>query len=108
MYPPFAKLDNLTLAMLSPQKPSAKLRCYGSECHGLIPVARHMAEELLSGSGGVEQTVRQATFELAVCCDAESKNLPMADHSRRFVTLWVALEAAMSQSFRIKPKLHFL
>lgn len=108
VYPPFAKLDNLTLNMLSPNAPAAKLRCYGSESRGLIPVAQHLAEEMLNPADPVEQTVRKATADLAGCCRAASVGAPTADCSRRFATLWVALERHLPETFRIKPKLHFM
>ena len=113
IYPPFAKLDTLTPLMLSPGKPSAKLRCYGSECRGLIPVASHLAEELLSDVEPREQTIRQATLELHSCYKSASTGEPthvgvaaLAEHCRKLCTLWVALEAVDPACFRIKPKMH--
>ena len=108
VYPPFAKLDNLTLNMLSPAARAPKLRCYGSESRGLIPVARHLAEELLDQADPLEQAVHQATIELALCCRAAATGAHTAAHSRRFAGLYAALENRAPESFRIKPKLHFM
>ena len=112
MYPPrFNKLDNLTSNMLSPNARSPKLRCYGSEANGLVPVARHLAEELLVGDDVMAGTIKQATLNLCACYDALSSRAPadqLSDNCRKFCTLWVALEEHEPEIFRIKPKMHLM
>ena len=106
-YPPFARLDNLTLSMfVGTRRKSAKLRCHASECRGLVPVARHLAGEILGVDDPVDEAVRQATFELAACYRAVERSQPTATFSRRFATLWVALEDQDPAHFHSKPKLH--
>ena len=107
--PPFAKLDNLTPAMVGLGKAHAKLRCYGSECRGLIPVAEDMAEELLADNNDeVVQAVLRTTRELASLYRKASAGAHLADSRRRAATLWVALESALPGEFHIKPKLHLM
>ena len=105
-YPPFAKLDTLTVQMLRVSGPP-KLRCYGSECRGLIPIARHLAEEMLATNNELELTIQQATFQLHSCyATVSTDGAALAEHSRKFCTLWVSLEQVMPGSFHVKPKMH--
>ena len=106
--PKFAKLDHLTRNMLSPSARSPKQRAHGSEAHGLVPIARQLALELL-GDADPDHTVKHATLELAACYDclssARAHKLPV--HSRAFCTMWVALEDLHDpETFHIKPKMH--
>ena len=68
--------------------------------------ARGEAGEILGVDDPVDEAVRQATFELAACYRAVERSQPMATFSRRFATLWVALEDQDPAHFHIKPKLH--
>ena len=109
MYPPRARLDNFTRKMLSWDRASYKLRTYGSETHSLIPIGRHLAQQQLSDADGVEHTVKQAMLELSACYDAlSSRAAPgaLAEHSRRFCGLHVALETHVPDIFYVKPKMH--
>ena len=95
--------------MLSHSKPSPKLKCYGAEAHGLIPVVTHMAHQYLDDNDVVELTVKQATLALKACYAGLSEGqdaATMASNCRNFCTLVVALEARRPGEFRVKPKLH--
>ncbi len=111
VYPPGAKLDTLTRNMLSPDKPSPKLKSYGAETRGLVPIAVHLANEMLADDDMMELSVKQATRDLAACYDCLSHDAPFAadrlcEHSRRFMTMLVALEVQSPEIFRVKPKHH--
>ena len=112
MHPPFAKLDNLTPNMMglgTNRTAHGKLRCYGSECRGLIPIAAHIVEEVLGEvNDEVVQTVRQATLRLASLYLKTSDGAPLAEDSRRLAVLWVALERRRPNEFHIEPKLHLM
>ena len=47
-YPPKAKLDNLTVNMLALKRGTPKLRAYGEESKGLVPVMHHIARDFSS------------------------------------------------------------
>ena len=95
--------------MIGLGKTHAKLRCYGSECRGLIPVAEDMAEEILSENNDeVAQAVLRMTRELASLYRKASEGAPLVESSRRVAALWVALERVLPEEFHIKPKLHVM
>ena len=92
IYPCESKLDNLTRNMLSPNARCPKLKCYGAEARGLIPIARQLANELLCDAEPIQAAVRQATLELASCYDCLSSGEPRAEerlpgHSLKFASL---------------------
>ena len=106
-----SQLEDLTLNMLSPNARSPKLRGYGAECRGLVPIARRMASEMLADADGIGAAVREATSHLHACYEALSAHAVdasarLAEHCRKFCTLWVDLESTMPEIFRIKPKMH--
>ena len=112
-YPDASKLDNLTENMLSLDKPSPKLKAYAAECRGLVPIMATLASQILDDSdpASVEATVLHCTMELSQCYSCLSSSTLfardlLAEHSRRFCTLWVALEGLGGDIFRIKPKMH--
>ena len=94
--------------MLSPKSPAPKLKGYGAEVRGLVPVALHLARELLDDGNVTESTVKRTIVELAAChsCLTETERFSpdrLADHSRRFETLYVELESRAPLAFRVKP-----
>jgi len=105
-----SKLDNLTLAMLKYGKPtSPKLKAHAAEVRGLIPIARDLVELLLDDADPIDHTVKMAMVSLSACYDCLSADHPspnaFKDHSRRFASLFVALEQRTT-TFGIRPKLH--
>ena len=55
--------------------------------------------------------MKRTTVELAACYSCLAETAPfsadrLADYSRRFETLFVALESRAPLAFRVKPKLH--
>ena len=108
--PPKAKLDNLTPNMLRLGAAAPKLKAYGEEAKGLVPVMLHVARELLDAHDPIQGTVLHITEELQQCyaCvfgpDRAAADLP--GHCRRMATLWVTLERLLPEHFRVKPKLH--
>ena len=67
-YPCDSKLNTLTQNTLSPNSPAPKVKGYGAEVRGLVPVALHLARELLDNV--TESTVKRTTVELAACHSA--------------------------------------
>ena len=51
---------NCTVASLG--KPSPKLRAYGAETRGLIPIERHLAMEMRNDSDATESAMKQTTL----------------------------------------------
>ena len=105
-----SRLDNSTLAMLKYGKPtSPKLKAHAAEVRGLIPIARDLVELLLDDADPIDHTVKMAMVSLSACYDCLSADHPspnaFKDHSRRFASLFVALEQRTT-TFGIRPKLH--
>ena len=97
--------------MLGHSKPFPKLKSYGAETRGLIPVMKDLVLELLHEADPVEQCVKQTSLHLATCYDCLSSSAPfaadrMAENCRRFCTLYVGLAARLPRVFHVKPKLH--
>ena len=86
-----------------------KLKAHAAEVRNLIPIARDLAELMLGDADPMDHTVKQAMFELSSCYNCLSHEYTDAedlkDHSRRFASLYVALEER-SKVFGIRPKLH--
>lgn len=105
-----ARLDEFTENMLSLSSRSPKLRCHGAEARAFVPVAGRLAERFLQVEDEHEAMVRQATLQLVACynCLSATAERPraLADHCRRFCTLWVGCEAINPTIFLIKPKMH--
>ena len=104
------KLDDLTGSMLWAKRQRApKLKATAAECRGLIPIAAHLAETLLTDPDSTGLAVKQATRELHACyqCLAPGPcSGSLADHSRRFCSIWVAVADKQPDIFRVKPKMH--
>ena len=107
-----SRLDDLTDQMLNLRGAGApKLKAHAAECRGLVPVAREIAAHLLGDAADPrDQSVREATFELARCYDALSHTAPdpqqtLADTCKRFCALYIALDGRV-EPFHIRPKLH--
>ena len=104
-----SKLDNLTSNMIKATGArTAKLKAHAAESRGLVPIALQLAKDILSEDDPLDAAVLQVTQELASCYEclsAGADQSTLADHSRRFCTLWVTLEA-MHDRFGIKPKMH--
>ena len=64
-FPFDSKIDVLTANMLSPTSPTPKMKCYGAECRGLVPVVRQLSEGLLDPAGAMDRSVKAATDSLA-------------------------------------------
>ena len=110
-FPFDSKIDVLTANMLSPTSPTPKMKCYGAECRGLVPVVRQLSEGLLDPADATDRSVKAATDSLASCYCCLSQHAPSAEerlatHRRKFCALKVALEARRPDIFRAKPKLH--
>lgn len=92
-----------------PRKSAAnapKLATHGAECKCIIPIANHIANEMLSPEQPIEHAVRQETLDLAscyVCLTLTADSTQLANHSRRCCTMYVALEHT-HRLFYIKPK----
>ena len=108
-HPPVARLDTLTVNMLSPTGASPKLKCYAVEGRSIIPIATDLCRALLNPEDPLEQAVATAMEALNGCYEClsstEVATHKLPDTSCRFASLYVAL-ADRCPPFRIKPKLH--
>ena len=112
-FPPSARLDEFNRNMLGMAKTWPKLKCHGKECRGMVPIVQALTTELLDNGDAYQHTVRQATNELTQCYHFAASKEPraseeLANHSRRFCTLWTSLERLHPERWRIKPKVHML
>ena len=109
--PPQARLDDFSRNILGMNKTCPKMKCYGKECQGLVPVLQAMVRERLNEADPVQQTVLQATESLALCYTYARQRTDEASEGlraqcRRFCTLWVALERLDATAWHCKPKMH--
>ena len=111
VYPGLACLDNLTVRMIKPEGArAAKMKCYGAETKGLLPVVHHLVREMLCDDG-VDGSIKVGTEHLFACYQCLSATTPfaadrLAEQCNRFAALYVALERVTDGAFRTKPKLH--
>ena len=97
--------------MLSLNKASPKLKAYGEEAKGLVPVMDSIAREMLTQDDQVTLAVLQVTKELRACYGCvfgpdRGDARDLGTHCRRLCTLWVNLELQQEHRFAVKPKLH--
>ena len=109
-HPTSSRIDALTESMLNLSGNAPKLKVHAAECRGLVPVATGMAVHFLSAANTEGQTVLHCARALSACYDAlshtaEGAQQAMASASRRFCTLYVALERT-TPPFHVRPKLH--
>ena len=106
-YPGPACLDNTTVRMIKPEGArAAKMKCYGSETRGLLPVVHHLVREMLGDDG----SMKVGTEHLSACYPCLSATTPfaadrLAEHCNRFAALYVALEHVTDGVSRTKPEL---
>ena len=108
-----SKLDTLTMSMLRKTASSApKLRSKAAESRGLVPIAKEIAEEVLSSLDPVQNAVKQIAILLNKCYEQLS---PAVFHSptlqescRKLCGLYIGLGDHYDNgfSFRFKPKWH--
>lgn len=103
------RIDALTESMLNlPRHP--KLKTHAAETRALVPVVQDVVKQVVTGDDAISQTIREAMRLLVSLYDALSERnaearASMADNSRRFCTLFVALAQRLDE-FHIRPKLH--
>ena len=106
-----SRIDKLTQAMLQQPQKAPKLRAKAAEVRGLVRFA-YLAADRFLGHSEHDETVRAAAKELWQCYDTLSGRSIfhadlLAEHSRKFCTLYVALEqSSRGRRWRVKPKLH--
>ena len=103
-----SKLDKLTPGMRSMNANAPKLKAHASEVRGLIPIALDLAEAHLDDADPLGNTAKQCMRELAACyanLSAGSSAADLANHSRRFATLYTTLEGRAPEWW-VRPKLH--
>ena len=108
-----SRLDDLTFLMIRKSAASPpKLRAKAGEARALVPFAVELADAFLDDNNPLELSAKQAAKHLKACYDClhgdRYDSQVMAAHSRKFCSLWVALDAATpsSVSWRVKPKMH--
>lgn len=107
------QLQDLTLLMIKQQK-GAKLRSQAAKARALIPFALELCMDVLEENDPFENTMQQAALHL----EKAYRNLAVATfnadhfqlHVRKFLLLWLALEAGSPDPtlWRTKPKFHLL
>ena len=89
VYPGPACVDNLTVRMIKPEGArAAKMKCYGAETRGLLPVVHHLVREMLCDDG-VDGSIQVGTEHLSASYQCLSANTPfaadgLAEHCNRF------------------------
>ena len=107
-----SRLDDLKETMLRKTAASKpKLRAKAAEARFLVPFAKELANELFTGDGAFEQTLRETAALLNSCYDMLSTSKysseVLASSRKRFCVLYGALESASPFPYwRVKPKFH--
>ena len=83
----------------------------GPQAGAVVVVVVVRVVRVVNNTLSVQATVLHATRELSHCYRCLSSTTLfrrdlLAQHSRRFCTLWVALEGLVGGIFRVKPKMH--
>ena len=98
------RLDTLTAAMLSSSARVPKLKCCAAESRAMVPIASDDVRAHLNRGDPNESTILLAMTELHSCyqCLSTGQGASLPEHSRRFASLYVALETA-----GVEPSLFF-
>ena len=92
------RLDTLTAAMLSASARVPKLKCCSAESRAMVPIASDDVRAHLNRGdpNESESTILLAMTELQSCyqCLSTGQGASLPEHSRRFASLYVALETA--------------
>ena len=99
----------MTVRMIKPEGArAAKMKRYGAEARGLLPLVHHLVREMWCDDDG---SIEVGTDHLSACYQCSSATTPfaadrLAEHCHRFAALHVALKRVTDGVFRTKPKLH--
>ena len=108
-----ARLDNLKAGMIYPRgrvAKSPKLNAQAAETRSLVDFCVDASAEVLTDHVPIERMAKDAALHLQSCYAALSEDCifhadTLAEHSRKFSLLCVAMEA-LSPTWHVKPKLH--
>jgi len=106
------KITNLVPTMIRQGNKVPVFRASAAQVRALIPFAANLSAQLLSDNDAEEKAMRLAAMHLNECYKALSMQRldfqqTLEEHSRKFATQFVALEAYTNHArlWRIRPKL---
>lgn len=106
-----SKYDTMTLLMIQKPNSPPKLRGKAAEVRSLIPFGYQASMRFMNSADPKENSIQQCGFHLMECYNALHREthsaLLLAEHSRKFCLLYVALQDCSEDPlWRCKPKMH--
>ena len=108
IHPCDSRLDSLKLTMFTRTGDAAAKPRSPAECRGLVPVARHLAGDMLGNDEALESTVRSATcrFRKLLRMPIHRPHADILARHGRFATFVAPADSSLF--FKDQPRLHMV